>query len=295
MPTCLFEDTPDEENLFSAPKLYVTPVDLLSQDLLNPRPQNPKYSAPPQNKLEGLMRKFSNCKRPTDDFKTLIDEILQPIVYQIYLYATQKGERVVLQLTKQFWGQQRIEYIDNYFSSLPLLEMLQAKGVLSCGTIRGYSNINSEKKLKRDHKAIKWWHRLFFGLLDIAFVNYLVIYKVVIEPVSVLEFRHSVVQGLASQKTVATSRKRSLTDKYSPQGGSQKGRKSGYSVTKDVRLVSRGIHWPRFTEKRGRCEVCSVIKWNFDLIHSALIVKFTCVAMTRKIVMLCIMMFCNNG
>ncbi|KAJ8879613.1 hypothetical protein PR048_020221, partial [Dryococelus australis] len=103
-----------------------------------------------------------------------------------------------------------------------------------------------------DRKARKWWHRLLFGLLDIAFFNYFVIYNTMFEPVSVLEFHRSVVCKVMSV--------RKLLPLQGKEGGSQKRRKSGYSVTKDVRLANRGIHWPRFTEKRGRCEVCSVNK-----------------------------------
>ena len=36
-----------------------------------------------------------------------------------------------------------------------------------------------------------------------------------------------------------------------------KRRGSSYSVDASIRLRNRGIHWPVFEEKRGRCEVCS--------------------------------------
>lgn len=39
--------------------------------------------------------------------------------------------------------------------------------------------------------------------------------------------------------------------------GPNKRRGKKYTVSKDVRLNNRGIHWPKFTGSRGRCEVCS--------------------------------------
>lgn len=30
-----------------------------------------------------------------------------------------------------------------------------------------------------------------------------------------------------------------------------------YSVSSEIRLSNRGNHWPKFVERRGRCEICS--------------------------------------
>ncbi|KAJ8868172.1 hypothetical protein PR048_031981 [Dryococelus australis] len=243
-----FEDTPNEENYFNtsvqSTKILCNTCSSAQLDLQNSSPQNPKYSALPQKKLEvnpkwkkiekgtvitpfddpiGVLlllpswKDYWNSARDLnvgsvledmsrDRFEAVLltfhvnDNTLLPHgnkdklckhrpiidtlnkVFPVVYKGTWKvergrginykgeaefehfglGERVVLQLTKQFWGQQRIVYFDN-FSSLPLLEMLQVRGVPACGTIR----------------------------------------------VSILEFRHSVVQGLVSQKAFATSRKRS--------------------------------------------------------------------------------------
>lgn len=46
------------------------------------------------------------------------------------------GEKVVLKLTEQEWGQNKIIYFDNYFTSIRLLEKLKLENTLACGTIR---------------------------------------------------------------------------------------------------------------------------------------------------------------
>lgn len=46
-----------------------------------------------------------------------------------------------------------------------------------------------------DRKTRKWWHRLFFGLIDIMFVNSYVVYCILFEKIPVLEYRRAVGQG----------------------------------------------------------------------------------------------------
>lgn len=55
-----------------------------------------------------------------------------------------------------------------------------------------------------NRKSKKWWHRMFWGILDIMFVNAFVIYKERHEKLPLLEFRRQVVQGLMTQKEVTT-------------------------------------------------------------------------------------------
>lgn len=106
-----------------------------------------------------------------------------------------------------------------------------------------------------DRKSKKWWLRLFWGLLDITFVNSYVIYCQLFEKITVLEYRRMISQGLISMKYLQ-KRKRSLNQSVSPMEP-KKRRKQEYSVSKDIRITNRGIHWPKFIDKRGRCEVCS--------------------------------------
>lgn len=51
-----------------------------------------------------------------------------------------------------------------------------------------------------DRRSKKWWHRLFFGLLDMAFVNSYIIYNKINpeEQITLLEYRRNVSLGLMS-------------------------------------------------------------------------------------------------
>ncbi|XP_008189411.1 piggyBac transposable element-derived protein 3-like, partial [Acyrthosiphon pisum] len=55
-----------------------------------------------------------------------------------------------------------------------------------------------------DRRSKKWWHRLFWGMIDILFVNAYIIYKDLNGPMKLLEFRHIVVQGLINKKEQPT-------------------------------------------------------------------------------------------
>ncbi|XP_049780398.1 piggyBac transposable element-derived protein 3-like [Schistocerca cancellata] len=64
------------------------------------------------------------------------------------------GERVVLKLSKPYWGQYRKLYFDIFFTSIPLLEKLKSVNTFACGTIRTNrkglpANLPKEKCLKR--------------------------------------------------------------------------------------------------------------------------------------------------
>nr|CAH7728858.1 unnamed protein product [Callosobruchus chinensis] len=241
------------------------------------------------------------------------------------------GERVVLSLTKMYWGQSRILYFDNYFTSIPLLEKLRVNSTLACGTIRSnrkefpkalaedkslkradfdyrYSNTNigiykwkdnrvvhlatnfhgtEETTVQRtekngsklavkcptvvedytrhmggvDHadqlratyglnrKSKKWWHRLLWGFIEMAFINAYIIYCESREKIRTLEFRRSVSQGLIIMSE--TKGKRKILNPVI------KRRKYNYSVSDDVRLGNRGSHWVIYDTKRNRCEYCS--------------------------------------
>lgn len=53
-----------------------------------------------------------------------------------------------------------------------------------------------------ERKTTKWWHRLFFGLIDIMFVNSYVVYTTLFGKISVLEYRRAIVQGLLTKQTL---------------------------------------------------------------------------------------------
>lgn len=85
-------------------------------------------------------------------------------------------------------------------------------------------------------KARKWWHRLFFGLLDIMFVNSYVVYTTLFDKISVLEYRRAVAQGLITKQTPKI--RNSTAEKQK----NKKRRKTAYSVSRDVRTENKGIH-----------------------------------------------------
>lgn len=53
-----------------------------------------------------------------------------------------------------------------------------------------------------DRDSKKWWHRLFWGVLDIIFINAFVIYKKRHGEIPLLVFRRQVIQGLLSEKKI---------------------------------------------------------------------------------------------
>ena len=138
------------------------------------------------------------------------------------------GEKVALELTEQDWSKGKIVAVKDYNSYMG--------GVNTADRLRALYCI--------DRKSPKWWHRLFWGLLDIAFVNSYVIHGLIMEQTTVKDFRRSVTQDLMTMK--GASQKRKTSTNNTEKGGPSKRRKSGYSTIKDVRLGNRGIHWPTF-------------------------------------------------
>lgn len=114
-----------------------------------------------------------------------------------------------------------------------------------------------------NRKSRKWWHRLFFGMIDIAFVNAYSVYCQIFEKVSVKEFRRSVAVGLMTMSKEVVGKRSGSSGSFNVNAAStsnsrnQRGA-SSYSVPKDIRLGNRGCHWLAFTKRRGRCESCSL-------------------------------------
>lgn len=109
-------------------------------------------------------------------------------------------------------------------------------------------------------RSKKWWHRIFWGILDIAFVNSFVVYcRISGEKPSLLDFRRDVALGLMSQTDVNCKKGSLKRSSKSPQQPSNKRRGKEPSVPNDVRLGNLGVHWPTFTEGvRARCEMCAM-------------------------------------
>ncbi|GBP21588.1 PiggyBac transposable element-derived protein 4 [Eumeta japonica] len=134
-----------------------------------------------------------------------------------------------------------------------------SKSAITCPiAVKDYNNymggVDTADRLRAlyciDRKSPKWWHRLFWSLLDIAFVNAYVTHGLIMEQTTVKDFRRSVTQVLMTMKDASQKRKTSTDN--NAKGDPSKRRKSDYSTIKDVRLGNRGIHWPTFVENRER-------------------------------------------
>lgn len=110
-----------------------------------------------------------------------------------------------------------------------------------------------------DRKSKKWWHRIFWGVLEIAFVNSYIVYCEVEEKITLLQYRRAVSCGLMNFKEEPHNKslKRKSPSTPSP-SVSVKRRGKMESVPKDVRLGNLGVHFPIFGNYRGRCEMCSL-------------------------------------
>ena len=96
-------------------------------------------------------------------------------------------------------------------------------------------------------KSKKLWHRLFFGLFDMALVNAYILFNKTFpnEKKTIADFRADVGLGLL---TYANEKRSSHAVKR---------RKFQYSTPDSVRLSNVGIHKIQFTSIRGRCPVCA--------------------------------------
>ena len=99
-----------------------------------------------------------------------------------------------------------------------------------------------------DRKSYKWWHRLFFGLLDMAIINAHIVYNENCEErdkLAAFDFYRDISSGLLTYSNRVTR-------------GPAKRRKSNYSTSPSIRLSNVGVHLPIFVKDKNRCEVCSV-------------------------------------
>ncbi|MCP4923780.1 MAG: hypothetical protein GY915_07110, partial [bacterium] len=104
-------------------------------------------------------------------------------------------------------------------------------------------------------KSKKWWHRIFFGLVDRTLVNAAIAHnKMERDNMSLLNFRRSVAQSLM---TLCRKPKAGRSPKGTPPSVVSKRRRVEYSVSSGMRLQNRGAHWPTYSKLRERCEVCS--------------------------------------
>ncbi|XP_018013422.1 piggyBac transposable element-derived protein 4-like isoform X2 [Hyalella azteca] len=111
------------------------------------------------------------------------------------------------------------------------------------GGVERHDQLRQLYGIKR--KNIKWWHCIFFGLLDMAIVNSFILYRDAGHPtIDLLDYRRELGTGL-------------LTFSTKPKTSCKRRRKSDFSTPASVRLSNVGVHWPQFNVSRGRCQVCS--------------------------------------
>lgn len=104
-----------------------------------------------------------------------------------------------------------------------------------------------QERYRIGRRSIKWWHRIFYYLLDLAIVNSFVLWKLQ-QPnkkkCNQLTFRmklaRQLINGFSSRKTL--------------------GRPTNFvqsAVPNEVRLANVGCHFPRNNPNRRRCKFCS--------------------------------------
>ena len=103
-------------------------------------------------------------------------------------------------------------------------------------------------------KSKKWWHRIFFGILDRTLSNAFIVFCKIngTKPPS-LEFRCQVCQSLITLGR-PTKVGRPLSN---PRLTTPKRRKSAFSTPASIRLEKVGVHLVIYDNNRGRYEVCS--------------------------------------
>ncbi|GBM86783.1 PiggyBac transposable element-derived protein 3 [Araneus ventricosus] len=112
----------------------------------------------------------------------------------------------------------------------------------------------------RDRKAKKWWHRLFFGIIEIAMVNSYICYSDIQDKIPLLEYKRRVTQGLITMSKVSSKKRgrpRSDAGEISELPPPKKRKTANFSVSDDIRQQNKGAHWPVFVKNRGRCEFCA--------------------------------------
>ena len=112
-----------------------------------------------------------------------------------------------------------------------------------------------------DRKSRKWWHRIFFHLLDVALVNSYIIYKNLLnEDLPLKSFQILVVHWLAGDSGMTSKNmplKRTSIE-MSPSGSVAQRHKT--KMPHEIRL-SETQHLPlRFDKSQRRCNLCSTEK-----------------------------------
>ncbi len=116
---------------------------------------------------------------------------------------------------------------------------------------------------ERDRRSKKWWHRIFYSLLEMTLVNSWICFNELMDNVdkdddlTILDFKRSVTMGvLAKGLNIGkpAGRAWNLEGAVHPSAEfKNKRRKSGLSTRNEMRFANVGIHVPIFLETRGLC------------------------------------------
>lgn len=176
----------------------------------------------------------------------------------------------VLGITAYKWKDNRVVYLASNFhgseeSTVSRTEHDGSKKNIKCPlVIKDYNTfmggVDKADQLRAlyniDRKSKKQWHRLFWGITDIVFINSFVINNELNNTkLSVKLYRRAVAQGLIVLNKSGLKKSSDVfpsTSKLQPRRGKQL-----FSTPTDVRLGNLGARWIEFSKNRGRCEVCS--------------------------------------
>ena len=109
-------------------------------------------------------------------------------------------------------------------------------------------------QLATGRRSYKWWHRIFYYLLDLAVICAFVMYKTnkraasSTEHMNQLHFRLSLARELIGKQN---SRKLSGHPLY------RASKRGGVAISNEVRMVNVGKHMPSMGTKCLRCRYCS--------------------------------------
>ena len=104
-------------------------------------------------------------------------------------------------------------------------------------------------------KSKKWWHRIYFVLIDRALCNAFIAFnKITKAKMKSLDFRRRVAKSLIT-RGYPSKVGRPLS--YAPPAASKKRMSLTYSIPQSIRKENLGFHWPDYDKKRGCCEVCA--------------------------------------
>jgi hypothetical protein len=119
---------------------------------------------------------------------------------------------------------------------------------------------------ERDRRSKKWWHRIFYSLLEMTLVNSWICFNELMDNVdkkdnmTILDFKRSVTMGLLAKGLnigKPAGRAENLEGTVHPSAEvKNKRRKRRLSTRNKMRFANVGIHVPIFFETHGRCEWC---------------------------------------